>query len=645
MTLVVDMLSATEFTPEIVAGGVERTEVTAGAAGVWWLEHSYDTGRSRVMHAPVGGTARAVTPECIDVGTLAWEYGGGSYLVTADAAVVYSDRDDQRLYRVSPGRTPAPLTPSPPSPRADRFADGSAASDGRWAAYVRETHRVDQPVRHEIVGVSLDGSWTPRVLAAGEDFYAAPQLSPDGSKLAWLSWTKPRMPWDGTELWLADLGSDHALASMRRIAGGATESVLTPLWSTDGTLHYVSDASGWWNLYALRDGAVEPVCRDCAEYAVPPWQHGRRGYGFLADGSIIAVRIRDGVHLLVRIEPASGTVQPLQQHITWIADGHVSCHGTTVAFAAATPTAGPAVVSLEVPTGRVATIAADPPGWDTSAVSEGSAITIATEDGLETHGFWYEPVLDGGRSAARSRPPLILHLHGGPTDGARLAFDPELQMWTSRGFAVLDLNYSGSTGFGSVYRHRLDGEWGRRDFGDCVAAVAHLAREGMVDPDRVFVRGASAGGYLTLRCITGSTAFVGGMCRCGISDLALWREDTHDFESRYTDMLVGPPSQVDSYRARSPARNVGSRSAPLLLIHGLADTVVPPEHAELMAAAYRDAGRPCAVEMLPDEPHELRRRSSRQRWLEAELAFVAAGCPRPDASAGDRYATKRRKVD
>ncbi len=645
MTIALDMLSGADFTPEIVAGGVERTEVIVGAGDLWWLEHSYDTGRSCVIHAPSGGTAGPVTPESVDVGTLAWEYGGGSYLVTAEGVVVYSDRDDQRLYRVSPGRAPTPLTPSPPSARADRFADGSAAPDGGWAAYVHEAHRAGEPVRHEVVAVSLDRSWTSRVLTTGEDFYAAPQISPDGSKLAWLSWTKPRMPWDGTELWLAEVGSDLCLGEPRRIAGSATESVLTPLWSPDGSLHWVSDKSGWWNLYALRDSGPEPVCPDRAEYAVPPWQYGRRGYGFLADGSIIAVRIRDAVHELVRIKPASRAVQTLMPQLTWIAHGHLCCHGNTVAFAGATPTAGPAVLALDVSSGRVTTIAADPPAWEQSAVSVGSALDIIAEDGSEVHGFWYEPAPDADSSAARSRPPLILHLHGGPTDGARLAFDPEFQMWTSRGFAVLDLNYSGSTGYGSAYRHRLDGDWGRRDFGDCLAAVAHLARERMVDSERVFVRGASAGGYLTLRCITGSAAFNGGMCRCGISDLALWREDTHDFESRYTDRLIGPPSQVDLYVGRSPARSVGSRSAPLLLVHGLADTVVPPEHAELMAAAYRDAGRPCRLELLPDEPHELRRRNSRQHWLEAELAFVAACSPGAGNSAADRYATKRRKVD
>jgi dipeptidyl aminopeptidase/acylaminoacyl peptidase len=644
MTLAPDIPGTAHFTPSMVAGGVERTEVTAAGGDVWWLEHSYDAGRSYVMRAPSGGTPRPVTPDSVDVGTLAWEYGGGSYLVTAQRAVVYSDRDDQRLYRVVSGGAPAPLTPPPSSPRADRFADGSATADGRWAAYVRESHRPGQPVRHELVAASLDGSWTPRRLTSGADFYAAPRISPDGSKLAWISWSKPRMPWDGTELWLADIRPSLSLADPRRIAGGGIESVLSPLWSPDGTLHWVSDVSGWWNLYALRDAAVHPVCPDRAEYAVPLWQYGRCGYGFLADGSIAAVRVRDAAHELVRIEPAAGAVQPLAPQFTWIADGHLSCDDNTVAFAGATQTAGPSVVSIDVRGGRITTVAADEPSWDPNVVSRAEPLPFNAEDGSDVHGFWYEPVAEGRRPAPRNRPPLILQLHGGPTDSARLAFDPELQMWTSRGFAVLDLNYSGSTGFGSAYRHRLDGEWGHRDFGDCLAAVAHLVREGMVDRELVLVRGASAGGYLTLRCITGSTSFSGGMCRCGISDLALWREDTHDFESRYTDLLVGPPTRSNLYGDRSPARNVGPGAAPLLLIHGLADTVVPPEHAELMAAAYRDAGRPCALELLADEPHALRRRDSRRRWLEAELDFVAA-CSERGTSATDRYGTKRRASD
>jgi dipeptidyl aminopeptidase/acylaminoacyl peptidase len=436
------------------------------------------------------------------------------------------------------------------------------------------------------------------------------------------------MPWDGTELWVADIGSDLRLGKPRRIAGGVSESVLAPMWSPAGALHWISDRTGWWNVYASRNGSVHPVCPDVSEFAVAPWQHGRRPYGFLADGSIVAVRIRDAVHEIVRIAPGITSAQAVGPRITWVVDGHVSCRGSTAAFAGASPTAGDAVLAFDAHSGRTSTIAADPPGWPADAIVAGTPLRFAGEDASSpVHGFWYEPRVDVGRSAAHRQPPLILHLHGGPTDSAHLGLDSELQMWTSRGFAVLDLNYSSSTGYGSAYRHRLDGEWGRRDLADCLAAVSYLARMGMVDPERVFVRGASAGGYLTLQCVTASPAFAGGMCRCGIADLALWREDTHDFESRYTDLLVGPRSEIDRYRRRSPARNVGPGAAPLLLIHGLADTVVPPEHAKRMAAAYRDARRPCAVELLPDEPHGLRRQESRERWLAAELAFVAASRP------------------
>ena len=360
--------TAATFTPEVVAGGVERTEVTAGTGGVWWLEHSYDAGRSYVMHAPPEAPPRAVTPGNVDVGTLAWEYGGGSYLVTADGSVVYSDRDDQRLYRVPPAGSPMPLTPSPGSPRGARFADGSVASGGRWAAYVRESHGPGEPVRHELVAVSLDRSWGPRLLAAGQDFYAAPRISPDGSALAWLSWSKPRMPWDGTELWLADIRPDLSLGEPRRIAGGEHESVLTPQWSPDGELHWVSDASGWWNLYRRRESAAQPICPDRAEYAVPPWQHGRRGYGFLGDGSIVAVRIRDAVHELVTISAAGGAARPITAELTWIADGHLSCHGTTVALAGATPIAEPAVLAIDTRSERITMLAADEPSWDTDVV-------------------------------------------------------------------------------------------------------------------------------------------------------------------------------------------------------------------------------------------------------------------------------------
>lgn len=621
------------FTPESVASGVDRSEVTAAAEGIYWLEHRFDEGRSCVMLAPAaGGAARPVTPDGVDVGTLAWEYGGGSYLVCG-SAVIYADRDDQRLYRLEAGGSPIPLSPVPPSVRALRFADGSAAPDGSWAAYVRESHPPGAPVEHAIEAVSLTSGRATRTLTRGQDFYASPRVSPDGRRLAWISWSKPRMPWDGTELWLAEISPDHSLCSARMIAGGPTESVLQPAWSPDGSLHWVSDRSGWWNLYALRDGDLRELCPASAEFAAPPWQHGRRSYGFLADGTIVAVRIREGVHELVRIDPASSRVELLAPQFTWFAGPHLACHANTVAFAAATPATGVEVVALNLRDRRITTIAGDPETREPSSISVPASISIAGREGSEVHGFYYEPIGRPNGRATPARPPLILHLHGGPTDGAALAYEPEFQLWTSRGFALLDLNYSGSSGFGSAYRHRLDREWGNRDLEDCVDAVRQLTDQGVIDPARVFVRGASAGGYLTLQCVTATALFRGGMARCAIADLALWREDTHDFESRYTDMLVGPPCAGDLYARRSPARNVDGRSAPLLLIHGLTDTVVPPAHARLMAGRYAAAGRPHALELLADEPHGLRRSESRLKWLRAELAFVAAQSDPPGAQA------------
>jgi dipeptidyl aminopeptidase/acylaminoacyl peptidase len=609
------------FSPDAVASGVDRTEVTASAEGTFWLEHRFDEGRSCVMHAPAaGGAPRAATPDHVDVETLAWEYGGGSYLVSG-SVVVYSDRSDQRLFRVEAGGSPIPLSPVPPSLRAIRFADGSAAPDGTWAAYVRESHTPGAPVEHALVAVALTSAREPRTLARGQDFYASPSVSPDGRQLAWISWDKPRMPWDGTELWLADLAPDLTLANARKVAGGPSESVLQPAFSPSGSLHWASDRTGWWNLYALDDGGPRELCRERAEFAAPPWQHGRRSYCFLADGAIVAVRIRNAVHELVRIGLDGSGPEPLAPHLTWFAGPHVSGHTSTVAFAAATPVSDVEVLTLDVRDRRITKLAGEEQTLDQSSISIPAPISIPGADGSEAHGFWYEPT--GHRTGRAGRPPLILHLHGGPTDSARLAFDPELQLWTSRGFALLDLNYSGSSGFGSAYRHRLDGEWGARDLEDCCAAVRQLVDAGMVDPAQVFARGASAGGYLTLQCLTATTLFRGGMARCGIADLALWRSDAHDFESRYTDILVGPPSAGAPYAARSPARNVDERSAPLLLIHGLADRVVPPEHSRLMADRYAAAERTSSLVLLPKEPHGLRRYDSRLRWLSAELSFVA----------------------
>jgi dipeptidyl aminopeptidase/acylaminoacyl peptidase len=584
---------------------------------VLWLEHDFGTGRARVMAAASGEPPRPLTPAGVDVGTRVWEYGGGSFLATGDA-VVYADNDDQRLYRVEPGGAPAALTPAPATPLGERYADGSATPDGRLAVYVNESHRPDG-VEQRLVVISPRRPGRPRPLVSGRDFYAAPRISPDGRRLAWICWDKPNMSWDGSELWCAELGEDGALQAARRVAGGERESVLAPSWSPDGCLHWVGDRSGWWNLETLRPyGARVALVPDEADYAVPAWRLGGQGYGFLADGAIVAVRVRDGEHQLVRVLPERGSIEPFGPALTHVAAGHLACARRRVALVGATPFAGDALLAVDAGNGAVEMVAGEEDSLDPELVAAPEPFWFAGGDGEPTHGFLHRP------PAAAGPPPLILNLHGGPTDAAALALDPELVLWTSRGFALFDLDYSGSSGFGRAYRERLYGAWGDADLADCLAAVAALVAAGAVDPGRVLVRGGSAGGYLALRCLTRSDVFRAGLCRAGIADIGRWRAETHDFESRYPDLLVADIGDGAAFAAASPLPDIGPGIAPVLLVHGAADPVVPSLQSDLVAAAYRGAGASCRHLVIPGEPHDFRTAAGRERQLLAELEFAAA---------------------
>jgi dipeptidyl aminopeptidase/acylaminoacyl peptidase len=610
------------LTPASAAGGVERSQVTAGRDGFYWLEHDLDAGRSRIMHAVGRRPPRAITPPGVDVGSLAWEYGGGCF-VPVPGAVIYSDRDDQRLYRLTPDGAAIALTPMPTARRTERYADGSPLPDGRRIICVRESHHEDGRTEHALVLVDAHEPGPARVLVTGRDFYAAPRVSPDGARLAWICWDKPNMAWDAGELWVAELDPDGSVRRARRVAGGPDESVLQPSFSPDGALHWISDRSGWWNIQALRDGAARPVAPQDADFAAAPWHHGLRSYGFLADGTIVAVRIREAVHQLVRVDRRTGDTVDVGRPMTAITGPHLSCWGDSVLLAGATATATTTVVAIDVPRARVRVLAEAAPFCDAAYIATPERLTIPRPGGGTVHGFLYRPLSPSAQLKGPTRAPLVVNLHGGPTDHARLELDPQILLWTSRGFAVMDLNYAGSSGFGRAYRLRLRERWGVADLDDCVTAVAFLAEHDVIDPTRVFARGGSAGGYLTLQCLIRSDRFRAGASRSGIADVEAWRAGTHDFESRYTDLLVGPPSEQARYGERSPARHVGRRSAPVLLVHGTADPVVPVDHARMISDAYRRAGRPHQVELF-DEPHDFRRAASIRAWLAAELAFIQA---------------------
>jgi dipeptidyl aminopeptidase/acylaminoacyl peptidase len=603
---------------ELVArAGVRLSEPLLGPDGTaWWLEgRPEEEGRTVLVRRPAGGEPEDVTPPGFYVRTRVHEYGGGAWLLHGDA-VFFSNFEDQRLYRQDPGAEPRPITPEPRRPAALRYADGRATPDGRLVVCVRESHE-GPGVANEVVALPSDGAAAPEVIASGRDFYSFPRVSPDGRKLAWTCWDHPNMPWDGTELWVATIDDP---AAAQRVAGGPGESIFQPEWSPDGVLHFVSDRTGWWNLY--RDG--EAVTDDEAELGCPQWQLGGSTYAFLPGGVIACIRCDRGEERLCLIAPGERRPEDLGLPYTDFGFGTLrSGAGPALLFVAASPSRDLAVVMLDVETGEATELrsAAEDP-IDPAFASIPRAIEFPTRGGATAHAFHYPPANPGFRGPEGERPPLIVQSHGGPTAHTTPALDPRILFWTSRGFAVVDVNYGGSTGFGRAYRERLRGAWGIVDTEDCIAAARYLARSGDADGDRLAIRGGSAGGYTTLCALVFHDEFAAGASYFGVADAETLARDTHKFESRYLDGLIGPyPEAAEVYRERSPIHFADRLRSPVILFQGLEDEVVPPSQAEEMVAALRANGVPHAYLAFEGEQHGFRRAATIARCLEAELYF------------------------
>ena len=561
------------------------------------------------------GSVSDVTPAGFNVRTRVHEYGGGAWLACGEA-VVFSNFEDQRLYRQEPGGRPEPITPAPPTAAALRYADGCSTPDAALLVCVRESH-LDAEVINELVALPSDGSAAPTVVASGRDFYSFPRISPDGTRLAWTEWDHPRMPWDGTELWVASIGPGETIGSPQFVAGGAEESIWQPQWSPAGELHFVSDRTGWWNLY--REPA-EPLAPDAAEYGHPQWLFGGSSYAFLEDGTILCVRCERAEERLCRV--ADGRAEDLGLPYTSFGFPCLRTDGDRAIFVAASPTAGSAVVELTVSTGGTEVLReSSDQRVDGGVVSSPRAIEFPTGGERTAHAFYYPPRNDAYEGPAGERPPLIVRSHGGPTLHATPALQQSILYWTSRGFGVVDVNYGGSTGFGREYRERLRGTWGIVDTVDCIAAARSLARD-QVDGDRLAIHGGSAGGYTTLCALVFHDDFTAGASYYGVADAETLAEDTHKFESRYLDGLIGPyPEAAERYRERSPIHYVESLRSPVILFQGLEDEVVPPSQAEQMVAALRAGGVPFAYLPFEGEQHGFRRVETIVRSTEAELYF------------------------
>jgi dipeptidyl aminopeptidase/acylaminoacyl peptidase len=601
----------------LAAATIRFGQVAVVGENVYWSEsRPGEGGRSIVVACDRAGRAVDRNPAPYDARTRVHEYGGGAFAVAADGELFFCNDADQRVYRVRSDAVPQPVT----APGKRRFADLVVdAARGRLIA-VREEHGVASGAVNAIVAIDL-ASGAETVLASGHDFFSSPRLSGDGTRLAWLSWDHPRMPWQGSELWVAALDAAGMPGDARRAAGGVDESVGEPRWSPAGELHFVSDRSGWWNLYRERSGRIDAIHPEDAEFGEAHWVFGQAMYGFAPDGSIVCVFDRDGRSHLARIAAHDDVFSELATSFCTIRNLRVS--SGFVACIAAAETEVEAIVRLDLASGawrvlrRASDIVLDP-----GDVSVAEAIAFPGSGGALTHAFYYPPRNRSFTGPAGSRPPLLVVSHGGPTGATTPALALARQYWTSRGFAVVDVNYGGSTGYGRAYRERLAGQWGIVDVDDVVAAARFLVARGDVDGTRLAIRGGSAGGYTTLAALTFRDAFHAGASHFGVSDLEALARETHKFESRYLDSLIGPwPAAAEVYRARSPIHFPERMTSALILLQGAEDKAVPPSQAETMYRAVRAKGLPVAYLLFEGEQHGFRRAATIRRAFEAELYF------------------------
>jgi dipeptidyl aminopeptidase/acylaminoacyl peptidase len=607
----------------IVSGTVGLGQIAIDGEDVYWVEtRPTEKGRYTIVKLRPGGVRVDITPPHFNVRTRVHEYGGGSFVVSG-GTIIFSNFMDQRLHLQTDGSQAQAITP----PAELRYADGVMDFKRNRIICVREDHTIaGAEAANTIAGIDLNGELDQQVLASGDDFYSSPRLSPDGSRLAWLSWNHPNMPWDGSKLWVADVSEDGSLANKSLIAGGIEESIFQPEWSPDGILHFVSDRTGWWNLYCFSAGRIEPLCEMDVEFGLPQWGFGMSTYAFASAGKIIGTYVKNGFSHLAILETATGRLETIESPYTRI-EG-IKCSTLKpgrALFVAGSPHESSSIVEFDLTTRRFETLRRSSDlAIDAGYISIPRALEFPTEGGMTAHAFFYAPANRDFASPEGELPPLLVMSHGGPTAAASATFRLSIQYWTSRGFAVLDVNYGGSTGYGRSYRERLRGNWGVTDVDDCVNGAKYLADLGQVDMNRLAITGGSAGGYTTLCALTFRDVFSAGASYYGVSDLEALEVDTHKFESRYSHSLVGPyPERADLYRQRSPIHFTDQLKVPVIFFQGLEDKIVPPNQAEMMVEALRAKNLPVAYIAFEGEQHGFRQAANIKRSLDGEFYFYA----------------------
>lgn len=614
---------ASPITVESLTGAVVSiSEPGSDGDAIYWLEgRPAEKGRTTLIRL-LNGETTEMTPVPFDVRSRVHEYGGGAW-TASNGIVLASNGSDNRIYRIGENG-PEPITPEGPWRYADLLID---VLHDRIIA-VREDHTLEdiEPI-NTLVQLDLDGPNDDggQVIVSGTDFVASPALSPDGMQLSWLQWNHPNMPWDGCELWYSDVDVDGTLRDIHHVTGGVNESIVRPRWNNNGLPVFASDRTGWWQLYADRgEAGILPIMAPTeAEFAGPQWQFGMSTWDFTANGRVVCAWNANGIWKLGRLDVAMTDINEYDLPFTDISSVHVQEEANKVLFLGASPTQAGGLVCLDVETGEWEYLRkASTQDIDPAYISEPKSISWQSEGGATAYGFYYAPTNPDFVAPAGELPPLIVESHGGPTSQSSSSLSLKRQFWTSRGFAILDVNYGGSTGYGREYRNRLQDNWGIVDVDDCVTGAEHLADEGLVDPSRLAIRGGSAGGFTTLAALTSSQVFAVGVSRYGIGDLEALAKDTHKFESRYLDGLVGEyPAQKNIYIERSPIHHVDRLESAMLLLQGLDDKVVPPNQATTMAKAVQEKGFPVAHIEYEGEGHGFRQEATVHHSTLAELAF------------------------
>lgn len=582
---------------------------------LYWGElRPSEKGRIALMRKTAAGIEEDLIPKEYNVRTRVYEYGGVSYLIVGDT-VYFSNFSDQQIYRRKPDGKIVQLTHE----QKIRFADGNYDPKRNLLFYISEEHGAS--VENGLCTVDPETGKVTKI-AEGFDFYYYPRVSPDGKYLAYVAWNHPNLPWDGSELFVAEIQKDGTLGTERKVAGGLTESIYQPSWGPDGMLYFVSDRSGWWNFYREKEGEIEALCPMEAEFGFPQWFFGQGGYGFW-NGRIVAIYSKNGYDHIGLISLKDGTLRTLDLPSIYIPT--LSIQKDTITFVGGAPDTPNSLFQYNLKSDRLQLIKRSQElSLPSGVISLPKAVEFPTENGKTAHAFYYAPHNAAYRAGKGELPPLLVLSHGGPTAQTYPFFNLNIQYWTSRGIAVIDVNYGGSSGYGRAYRDRLKGNWGIVDVDDCVNAALYCVKKGLADPNRLAISGGSAGGFTTLSALTFRNVFHVGASLFGVSDLEALNTDSHKFESHYNDQLVGPyPEARDLYIARSPIHHVEQIRCPILFLQGDEDAIVPPPQSEKMYRSLLERKIPTAYLLFEKEQHGFRQAANIKRSIEATAYFFS----------------------